>query len=151
MSEIKKNIRVEITPQIAFKKFVFELDKWWPQEYTWSQDKLEDIYIEPHKDGLCCEVGPYGFRCDWGRVTEFIEGKIIKLKWQISPNREPIPNPDKASDLSVKFIEENGFALIEFEHFNFKNHGEGAFEYQKMMDSKQGWDYILEKFSEYCK
>ena len=60
-----------------------ELNEWWPKEYTWSQDKLKEIRINGQKDGLCTEIGPYGFRCDWGRVTELTENEKIKLKWQI--------------------------------------------------------------------
>lgn len=55
------------------------------------------------KDGLCTETGPFVLRCDWGRVTEIDTNWKIGIKWQISHNREPIPNPEKASDLSIQF------------------------------------------------
>lgn len=99
MKGITKRLKIGIPSDIAFKKFVNELNKWWPKKYTWSQDKLEDIWIDGQKDGFCTEIGPYGFRCDWGRVTDLTENKKIMIKWQISPKREPVPNPEKASDL----------------------------------------------------
>lgn len=150
MERITKTLKIGIPSNIAFQKFVNELNEWWPKEYTWSQDKLREIKIDGRKDGLCTEIGPNGFRCDWGTVTEFAENKKISLKWQISPKREPIPNPDKASDLKVTFIENGNSTTIDFEHFSFKNHGEGADEYRKMMDSEQGWEYILHNFKIYC-
>jgi len=131
-------------------KFVNELNNWWPPEYTWSQEQLQEIRIDGRKDGLCTEIGPHGFRCDWGRVTELTEGKSIAFKWQISPKREPIPNPDKASDIRVEFVSENDLTRMTFEHFNFDKHGEGADEYRQMLDTEYGWTYILDRYQKYC-
>lgn len=151
MKKINKHLQIKVLPVKAFKKFVNELNEWWPKEYTWSQDRLKEIKIESRKDGRCTEIGPYGFRCDWGTVTEFKEFEKLSLKWQIGPNREPIPNPDKASDINVIFtIGENATTDVEFDHFNFENHGESSDSYRKMMDSEQGWDYILNSFKTYC-
>ena len=150
MEPITKRLRIGISSDIAFQKFVNELNKWWPKEYTWSQDKLREIKINGRKDGLCTEIGPNGFRCDWGTVQECIKNEKIRLKWQISPKREPVPNPDQASDLNVDFISEGSSTTIKLEHFNFDNHGEGSEDYKSMMDSEQGWDYILNNYKKYC-
>lgn len=150
MEKINKILIIRIAKDKAFQKFVNELNEWWPKEYTWSQDKLKEIKIDGQKDGLCTEIGPYGFRCDWGRVTELTENKKIGLKWQISPKREPIPNPEKASDLEIVFKENSGSTTVEFEHRNFEKHGDGAEDYRKMMNGKQGWDYILNAYKKYC-
>lgn len=95
MEKIFKELKVEIARDKAFQKFLNELNEWWPKEYTWSGDKLKEIRIDGRKDGLCTEIGPHGFRCDWGRVVKLIERKEIELKWQISPKREPVPDPKK--------------------------------------------------------
>ncbi len=151
MEKIIRKLTIEISLERAFKKFLNELSEWWPKEYTWSQDTLKDIWIDRKQDGLCTETGPYGFRCDWGRVTELVENKKIGLKWQISPKREPVPDPEKASDITIKFkSDDNASIILEFEHKNFENHGNGGEDYLKMMNSKQGWDYILNNFKEYC-
>lgn len=151
MEIIRKELKIKTSSERAFNKFLNELSAWWPKEYTWSQDKLKDICIDGKSDGLCTEIGPYGFRCDWGRVTELVENKKIGLKWQISPKREPVPNPEKASDIQIRFKnKDNASIILEFEHKNFENHGNGWEDYLKMMDSKQGWDYILNSFKEYC-
>jgi hypothetical protein len=150
MEIITRRLKIGTVPEIAFKKFVNEFNEWWPKEYTWSQDKLKEIKIDKRKDGLCTEIGPNGFRCDWGTVKKYTDNEKISLKWQISPNREPIPNPDKASDLNVDFYRDGNSTTIKFEHFNFDNHGKGSEDYRKMMDSDFGWDYILKKYKEYC-
>lgn len=101
MEKITKVVVVEIDREGAFSKFLNEFNEWWPREYTWSQDNLEEIRIKGKKDGLCTEIGPYGFRCDWGRVTELTENRKIVIKWQISPKREQVPNPEKIRTLTI--------------------------------------------------
>ena len=150
MEKISREFNLGIARGKAFQKFLNELNAWWPKEYTWSQDKLKEIRIDGQKDGLCTEIGPNGFRCDWGRVTELEENEKIKLKWQISPTREPVPDPEKASDIEIVFSENGEGAKVYFEHRNFENHGKGAAEYREMMASAQGWDYILGAYKKYC-
>ncbi|MGB5941799.1 MAG: SRPBCC domain-containing protein [Leeuwenhoekiella sp.] len=150
MEKIAKKLNVKIAREKAYHIFLNELGGWWPREYTWSQEKLIKIGIDPKINGLCFEIGPHGFRCDWGRVTALEENHRIKLKWQISPKREPIPNPDRASDLSIVLITNDQGTTLLFEHLNFENHGDGAKEYRNVMNGTYGWDYILGKYKKYC-
>lgn len=151
MKSIEKSAVVSSIKSAAFNRFVNELNEWWPREYTWSQDTLKEIRMDAKKGGLCTEIGPYGFRCDWGRITEFKENERIDFKWQISSKREPVPNPNRASQVVVEFDEvENDSTTVRLEHKNFENHGDGAEEYMAMMDSPPGWDYILNCYREYC-
>src|SRR5690554_4321087 len=147
MIAITKKIELKLSAEKAFEKFIYEFNNWWPKEYTWSNDTLDKISIAPKVGGFCTEIGPNGFRIDWGTVTDFQEKKCISFKWQIGPKREPIPNPKNASDIRIKF-KDNGESetTLEFEHFNFDNHGDGGEDYKKMMNGKQGWDYILSRY-----
>ncbi|AVR47081.1 hypothetical protein C7S20_18520 [Christiangramia fulva] len=61
-----------------------------------------------------------------------------------------MPDPEKASDIYIHFLEKGESGLLKFTHFNFENHGEGFENYCKTMDSEMGWDYILKRFKEYC-
>jgi uncharacterized protein YndB with AHSA1/START domain len=152
MKEVYKELYLPVERVRAFDLFVTQLNKWWPREYTWSQEKLAEIKVEPERDGLCIEIGPYGFRCDWGRITEFEPGNKIALKWQISAQRIPIPDPQKASDIAVVFKgTSDAHTLMEFRHFNFIAHGEGHEEYLKAMDAPEGWDYILNRYAEFAR
>jgi len=150
MEKIAKKIRVGIVKDKAFQKFIHDLNEWWPKEYTWSQNKLKEIRIEGKIDGLCTEIGPHEFRCDWGRVTDLTKNQKIALKWQIGANREPIPNPEKASTLEVQFKDNGESTIVELEHRDFENHGHGTEDYHKIMNGKQGWDFILNSYKKYC-
>ena len=151
MNKIRKEIILNASSETAFKNFLYHIDKWWPKEYTWSQEKLVEIKIDPKEDGLCTEIGPFNFRCDWGRLLEIENNYRIVIKWQISPKREPVPNPERSSEIELKFLNNgNSNTTLEFEHRNFKSHGEGWKEYMEALDSNIGWNYILNKFKDFC-
>lgn len=97
MTAIQRTLALGISAKTAFEAFVHDIHAWWPREYTWSQDQLQNIRIEAKADGLCTEIGPYGFRCDWGRVVRIEVPHSLVFKWQISPRREPVPDASKAS------------------------------------------------------
>jgi len=136
-----------VSPDRAFKIFTAELGEWWPREYTWSGDVLEDIGIEQEEGGFCYERGPHGFLCYWGRVLKWDLPKRLLFSWQISPTRVPEPDPDKASEVEVEFKPEHpsGTSII-FEHRHLERHGDEGAAYRDGLASPQGWPYILERF-----
>lgn len=142
------SVLLEVPPERAFEILAHELGSWWPAEYSWSGDVLEEIGIEPHEGGLCYERGPHGFRCDWGRVLVWDPPQRLVFAWQISPRREPEPNPAKASEVEVRFgAREGGGTKVELEHRAFERHGEEGAQYEQMLDSPQGWPFLLERFA----
>lgn len=142
-------LRVPRPPAEAFDLFTNHLATWWPAEYTWAQEALEELAIEPRSGGFCYEVGPYGFRCDWGRVTECVPPERLVFSWQISPGRAPVPDPAKASVVEAAFAAEDGRAAtrVAVEHREFDRHGDGAAAYRDAMASEFGWPFILGQFA----
>ena len=87
---------------------------------------LESISLAPCENGRCTEVGPNGFQVDWGRVLKCHPSEKIKFTWQISPNREPQPNPQKASVVEVNFTMINlKTTIVSLVHSGFEKNGEG--------------------------
>jgi len=150
MTAIHKQLAMNTTVSKAYRQFIHEINDWWPREYTWSQEKLQEIRIEGKEHGLCTEIGPYGFRCDWGRVTCMVVNELLEMKWQISAKREPVPDPAQASDIRIRFRQDGNSTTLDFEHYNFDNHGDDGEKYREMMNSEYGWDYILDRFRQYC-
>ena len=69
--------------------------------------------------------------------------------WQISPGREPQPDPAKASEVEVRFVgEASGATTVELVHRGFARHGEGGDGYRRALRSEQGWPYILGRLAE---
>ncbi|WP_257656288.1 SRPBCC family protein [Parapedobacter lycopersici] len=152
MQKLSKSVEVGLPHQEAFNAFVRELTLWWPKTYTWSKDKLIEIGINPIPGGHCTEIGPLDFRCDWGTVTEVKYGSYIAFKWQITASRSPEPDPDKASEVRIRFVPAgDSRSRIELEHDKFENHGEGHETYRAAMDAEQGWDYMLACFEKHAR
>lgn len=144
---VRAEVVAPLTLPRAFERFTSNLGEWWPREYTWSQAVLQSLGIEPQVGGLCFEIGPYGFRCDWGRVLEWQPPNHLRLAWQISPRREPVPDPAQASSVRVSFTAElsHGTRVI-LVHEAFERYGADAASYRAAMASAQGWPFILQRF-----
>ncbi len=141
-------VLVPVSPHEAFHLFVERLAAWWPKEYTWSQDELDDIYIEAKEGGRCSERGPLGFQMDWGRVVACEPPQRVVFTWQIGFDRVPQPSQKNASEVEVRFLEDSPTSTrLLLEHRNFQNHGAGAAEYCGALASKSGWPFILEQFA----
>ena len=145
----RSSVTVPRSPERAFVAFVDGFVEWWPPEYTWSGQRLEAIGIEPRMGGLCSELGPHGFRLDWGRVLAWEPPSRLVLAWQIGPTRVPEPDPDRASEVEVRFEPDGGDGTrVELVHRGFERHGDGAEAYRAAMDSEQGWELILGRYAE---
>jgi uncharacterized protein YndB with AHSA1/START domain len=143
--KINHELSVHCSPERAFEVFTSGLPDWWPAEYTWSgKDALAEIGMESGAGGFCYECGPNGFRCDWGRVLTWDPPRRVVFTWQIGPNREPVPDPAKASEIEVRFRE----FLVEFEHRGFERYGQPGQAYRDTLASPEGWPYILGCYAE---
>src|SRR4051812_44623560 len=90
---IEVSVEVPLERERAFAAFTAEFGEWWPPEYTWSQAKLERISLGTAPGDLCSEIGPQGFRADWGRVLAWEPPARLVIAWQIAPSRAPEPDP----------------------------------------------------------
>ncbi len=145
---VRATVTVPLAPADAFTFFVQGFGEWWPREYTWGQDVLQHIGLEPRQGGRCYEIGPEGFHADWGRVLAWDPPHRLLLAWQISPRREPEPNPAKASEVEVRFEPAaDGRTLVVLEHRGFERHGPEGPGYRDALASPQGWPWILERYA----
>jgi uncharacterized protein YndB with AHSA1/START domain len=131
----------------AFELFTEEMGTWWPREFSWSQDKLEAIGIEPHADGFAYERGPRGFTLHWGRVKAWDPPARFVFTWQIAADRTPQPDPERSSEVEVRFHEEDGATRVAVEHRDWERHGDGAREYRDGFERAGAWPYALERFA----
>ncbi|SFC65234.1 Uncharacterized conserved protein YndB, AHSA1/START domain [Parapedobacter composti] len=150
MDSLTTKIEISVPREKAFDCFVNRLTHWWPKEYTWSNEKLVELSIDPVSNGLCSEIGPNGFRCDWGTVLTVDSGRSLSMKWQLTFERNPEPDADKASVVHIQFeeVKENQTCL-HLIHEQFSNHGENHEKYRNAMASARGWPYLLSSFATY--
>lgn len=130
----------------AFATFTGALTDWWVTEYTWSgPETLAELGMEPRAGGMLYEIGPYGFRADWGRVLTWDPPRRLVFTWQIGPDRVPVPDPARASEVEVVFLAEAPEQTrVELEHRHFDRHGESAEGYRQALTA--GWHELLSRY-----
>jgi uncharacterized protein YndB with AHSA1/START domain len=143
---LRSSLLVPATAEHAFAVFTGALTDWWVPEYTWSGPAaLAELGIERRAGGMLYEIGPYGFRCDWGRVLIWDPPRRLVLTWQIGPDRVPVPDPAHASEVEALFLPEAEAVRVEVEHRHFDRHGAAAVGYRQALTA--GWHELLSRFA----
>lgn len=65
------------------------------------------------EDGFAYERGPRGFTVHWGRVTAWDPPARLVLLWQIAGDRSPQRDPEKSSEVEVRFAEQDGGTRVD--------------------------------------
>lgn len=146
--DLYATVDVPLAQEPAFELFTRGLARWWPREFTWSgTDLLLDIGVEPREGGLLFELGPYGFRIDFGRVLTWSPPTRLAFTWQIGPDRLPVPDPARVSEVDVGFQPEGaGTTRVELTHREWDRHGDQAGRYREQM--APAWPYALQRFAD---
>lgn len=145
------SVYVPVERSEAFDKFGRDFRHWWPRDCTWSGEALESTFFEGRKGGAVWELGPEGYRCDFAKVLRYMPPDWMLLRWQVNPDRTPQPDPDKCSEIEIRFVsDDRGGTRIELEHRHFARHGAGWQAYCAAMAAWGGWPRILECFASYC-
>jgi uncharacterized protein YndB with AHSA1/START domain len=154
LDPIERGVTVPVPAERAFSHFVDDFAQWWPQTYSWSGDVLEDSGIEAFAGGHCYEIGPGGFRCDWGTVIVFERPLRLVFTWQINPDRTPQPDQERASVVELLFSgsdDHGGLCRVTLVHRGFERHGESAEAYRAALNGPEGWTFILASYAGYCR
>ncbi|MFI6129709.1 SRPBCC family protein [Micromonospora sp. NPDC051141] len=140
---LRSSILVPASGERAYAVFTGALADWWVREYTWSgPEALAALGVEPRAGGMLYEIGPYGFRNDWGRVLTWDPPRRLVFTWQIGPDRVPVPDPARASEVEVLFHPEGPDSTrVDVEHRYFDRHGSAAEGYREALTA--GWHELL--------
>lgn len=148
-TSVRKSITVAVSQQRAFEVFTTQLGTWWPKQYSIGEADMADFVLEPKVGGRWYEVGVDGKECETGRVIAFEPPDRLVLAWHLDGSWQYDPDPAHASEVEVRFIPEGDTSTrVELEHRGFERHGAGAEGVQGIVDSPQGWGYLLELFGQ---
>jgi uncharacterized protein YndB with AHSA1/START domain len=146
---LRVSVTVDAAATTAFHAFTARIGEWWVREFTWSGPEcLDAIGIEPRLGGTAYELGPHGFRLDWGRVLAWDPPQRLVLAWQIAPDRVPQPDPACASEVEVHFHTRGEGTLVDLEHRFFDRHGPAGADYRRNMAI--GWQELLDRYALVC-
>ena len=142
VAPVRKNVRVNATPERAFEIFTSGMVRWWSKQYSINRSPIRDIVIEPRADGRWFERGEDGSECQWGKVLAWEPPSRLLLAWQIT--RSFSYDPDLVTELDVRFIAEGSGTRVKLEH-RLEGYGAAAEDVFKVFDG--GWQGLLESFA----
>lgn len=143
---VTKHIRVERSPEDAFRLFTERIGEWWPHEhYSRVVDAeredltVERMVFEPHEGGRVYEVASDGTEGSWATVLAYEPPDRIVLAWK--PNDEDRP----PTEVEVRFTADGDGTRVDLEHRGWERIGDLA------RDSRggysEGWDEVLARFA----
>jgi uncharacterized protein YndB with AHSA1/START domain len=151
-TSVRTSIVVEAPVERAFAVFTEDIGSWKPPEHNLLQAELAETVFEPRVGGHVYDRGVDGSECRWARVLGYEPPNRVVISWDISPQWQIETNPEKTSEVEVRFISEApDRTRVELEHRNLERHGEGWETMRDAVESPGGWPLYLRRFDERLK
>jgi uncharacterized protein YndB with AHSA1/START domain len=148
-STVRRSTTVAAPLDRAFAVFTDGFATWWPESHHLRGEALESVTIEPREGGRWYERTRDGAECDWGRVLVWDPPRRLVLSWAISPSWQPETDPNRVSEVEVRFTPEtDGRTRVDLEHRAFDRHGEGGDGLRDAVSAEGGWGTLLARYAE---
>jgi hypothetical protein len=136
---IKKQIKVGLNQEAAFRLFTEGMDKWWPLAiHSVGEEQAETCVFEGRVGGRIYEVMKDGSQSEWGQVLNWEPFEKVAFTWY--PGR----TPETAQEVTVTFIEVLGGTQVDLLHQGWEALGEKAQTGKVGYDF--GWDFVLANY-----
>jgi len=147
-TSIQNSIVVDAPIERAFSVFTDDFGSFKPREHNMLQVDIAETVFEPHVGGNIYDRGVDGSECRWARVLAFEPPNRVVFSWDISPQWQIEADPDKTSEVEVRFISESPERTrVELEHRNLDRHGDGWEGVREGVHGDQGWPLYLRRFA----
>jgi uncharacterized protein YndB with AHSA1/START domain len=145
---VQASVVVNAPADRAFKLFTEQFDRIKPREHNMLGVDIAESVFEPRVGGRVFDRGADGSECQWGRVLAYEPPARIVFTWDISPTWQIETEPDKSSEVEVRFVEDGpDRTRVELEHRHLDRHGDGWEGTREAVSSDQGWPLYLQRFS----
>jgi uncharacterized protein YndB with AHSA1/START domain len=149
---VRHEIVVDAPIERAFHVFIEEFDRIKPREHNILGVEIAETVFEPRVGGHIIDRGVDGSECRWARVLAFDPPHRVVISWDISPNWKIETNPEKTSEVEIRFIAEGPKRTrVELEHRNLDRHGSGWESERDAVRGEGGWPLYLQRFTELVK
>jgi uncharacterized protein YndB with AHSA1/START domain len=146
-TSVRTHIVVEAPIERAFTVFTEQFDRIKPREHNMLGVEIAETVFEPRAGGRIYDRGIDGSECHWARVLAYEPPDRVVFSWDISPQWQPETDPEKASEVDVRFIAETpGRTRVELEHRNLERHGAGWEGMRDGVAAPDGWPLYLQRF-----
>ena len=145
---VTKSITVNAGRERAFAVFTEKFFTWWPKSHHIGDAELADAIMEPRAGGRWYERGTDGVECDWGEVLAYEPPARVVLSWHLQGDWSYDPDPAKASEIEVRFVEEaDNRTRVELVHRHIERHDMPE-KVAAGVDAPGGWGGILADYAE---
>jgi uncharacterized protein YndB with AHSA1/START domain len=143
------SIVVEAPIERAFTVFTDDFGSFKPPDHNLLDVEIAETVFESHVGGNIYDRGVDGSECRWARVLAYEPPNRVVFSWDISAQWQIETDPDKTSEVEVRFIAETpDRTRVELEHRNLDRHGEGWEDARDGVGGDQGWPLYLDRFAE---
>jgi uncharacterized protein YndB with AHSA1/START domain len=148
-TSVRTSIVVEAPIDRAFSVFTEGIGSWFPPEYNLMDEEIAERVFEPREGGSVYDRGVNGGECRWAHVLAYEPPARVVIRWEIDPRWQIETNPDRASEVDVRFFaEEPDRTRVELEHRHLDRHGEGWEQIRESVAGEGGWAGCLQRFAE---
>jgi uncharacterized protein YndB with AHSA1/START domain len=145
---VQASVVVNAPADRAFKLFTEQFDRIKPRDHNMLSVDIAESVFEPRVGGRVFDRGADGSECQWGRVLAYEPPARIVFTWDISPAWQIETDPDKASEVEVRFVEDGpDRTRVELEHRHLDRHGDGWEGTREGVSGDQGWPLYLRRFA----
>jgi len=145
---VRHQIVVEVSAERAFQVFTEQFDRIKPREHNLLGVPIAETVFERYAGGAVFDRGEDGSECRWARVLAFEPPERFVISWDISPRWELETDPDRASEVEVRFVVEGPTRTrVELEHRHLDRHGAGWESERDGVGGDAGWPLYLQRFA----
>jgi len=145
---VQTSVVVNAPADRAFKLFTEQFDRIKPREHNMLGVDIAESVFEPRVGGRVFDRGADGSECQWGRVLAYEPPARIVFTWDISPTWQIETDPDRSSEVEVRFVEAGpDRTRVELEHRHLDRHGDGWEGLREGVAADQGWPLYLQRFA----
>jgi uncharacterized protein YndB with AHSA1/START domain len=147
-TSVQTDIVVNAPAERAFRLFTEQFDRIKPREHNMLGVDIAESVFEPRTGGRVYDRGVDGTECQWGRVLAYEPPNRLVFSWDIDPRWQIETDPDRASEVEVRFIEEGAARTrVELEHRHLDRHGDGWEGTLEGVRGDDGWPLYLRRFA----
>ncbi len=105
-TSVRNSIVVAAPIERAFTVFTDDFGSFKPPEHNLLPVDIAETIFETHVGGNIYDRGVDGTECRWARVLAYEPPNRVLFSWDISPYWQVESDPDKTSEVEVRFIAE---------------------------------------------
>jgi uncharacterized protein YndB with AHSA1/START domain len=148
-TSVHNEVVVNAPVERAFAVFTEQMDRIKPREHNMLGVDIAETVFEQRVGGRIYDRGTDGSECEWATVLAYEPPDRVVFSWNISPYWQVEPDPNKRSEVEVRFMaEDDQRTRVELEHRHLDRHGDGWEAARDGVAAPEGWGLYLSRYAD---